>query len=95
MSTADENDEIKALLMALESEGIENVDWDELTDDNKEVEDIAKIQDLDQDSSDDHDNHDKVVHKVINKQAPQQKESEESGGKFEVVKNEEEEKKSV
>lgn len=38
----DENDEIEALLGALESESIENIDWDELGLDEDEVKDIIE-----------------------------------------------------
>lgn len=38
----DENDEIEALLGALESESFDNIDWDELGLDEDEVKDIIK-----------------------------------------------------
>lgn len=42
LSDGDENDEIEALLGALESESIENIDWDELGLDEDEVKDIIQ-----------------------------------------------------
>lgn len=42
LSDGDENDEIEALLGALESESIDNIDWDELGLDENEVKDIIK-----------------------------------------------------
>lgn len=52
----DENEEIDALLMALESETIENIDWDELGLDEDEVKDIVdNQQDTSSSSSEDED----------------------------------------
>lgn len=42
LADGDENDEIDALLGALESESIDNIDWDELGLDEDEVKDIIK-----------------------------------------------------
>jgi hypothetical protein len=42
LADGDENDEIEALLGALENESIENIDWDELGLDENEVKDIIK-----------------------------------------------------
>ena len=42
MPDGDENDEIEALLGALESESIDNIDWDELGLDEDEVKDIIE-----------------------------------------------------
>lgn len=42
MSDGDENDEIEALLNALENESIENIDWDEMGLDEDEVKDIIQ-----------------------------------------------------
>lgn len=42
MPDGDENDEIEALLGALENESIENIDWDELGLDEDEVKDIIE-----------------------------------------------------
>lgn len=42
LADGDEDDEINALLGALESESIDNIDWDELGLDENEVKDIIK-----------------------------------------------------
>lgn len=42
LSDGDENDEIEALLNALENESIENIDWDEMGLDEDEVKDIIQ-----------------------------------------------------
>jgi hypothetical protein len=105
LERVEEDDEIESLLMGLEKEGIENVDWDELGVDYEEVKDIVEgaktgdsnehsDEDSDEDSSDDEDSDsddEEAVHMVINRQAPQEKESEESDDEFEVVEDEEEE----
>uniref|UniRef100_A0A6G1SGH0 Dual specificity protein phosphatase 19 n=1 Tax=Aceria tosichella TaxID=561515 RepID=A0A6G1SGH0_9ACAR len=53
LSDGDENDEIDALLGALENESIENIDWDELGLDENEVKDIIKQGGGDDDDEDD------------------------------------------
>lgn len=58
LDTCDENEEIDALLMGLEDEGIDNVDWDELGIDVEEVKEIVEkheddVEDEDEDEDDD------------------------------------------
>lgn len=55
LSDGDENDEIDALLGALENGSIENIDWDELGLDENEVKDIIKQGGGDDDDEDDKD----------------------------------------
>ncbi|XP_054166274.1 uncharacterized protein DDB_G0280205-like [Oppia nitens] len=89
----EEDDEIEAMLMELEKEGIDNIDWDELNVDIKEVKDIIEKEKVeessDEDSSDedsDEDSDDDEVHMIINKQTPH--ESDQSDEEFEVVDDE-------
>ena len=103
LDRVEEDEEIEALLMELEKEGVDNVDWDELNVDSNKVKEIIENEkadesseeeedEEDEDSSSDSDedsDDDEAVHMVINRQAPE--ESDRSDADFEVVGDEEEE----
>lgn len=61
LSDGDENDEIEALLGALETETIDNIDWDELGIDEAEVKDIIRQASEDTSSSESEDEEDEDV----------------------------------
>ncbi|CAG2109222.1 unnamed protein product [Medioppia subpectinata] len=96
----EEDDEIDALICELEKEGVDNIDWDELNVDVKEVKDIIdkektdETSDEESSSSDDDtsDDDDEAVHMIINRQAPQ--ESEQSDEEFEVIDDDEDDEDS-
>ena len=89
LDRVEEDDEIDALLMQLEEEGVDNIDWDELNVDHEVVKQIIeneKVDDSDESSDEDSsDDDDEAVHMIINRQAPAQ----ESDEDFEVVCDEE------
>ena len=92
LNRVEEDDEIEALLMELEMEGVDNIDWDELNVDQNAVKAIIeneKVDESDSDDSsddDDDDSDDEEVHMVINRQAPAQVSDEEE---YEVDEDEE------
>lgn len=61
LSDGDENDEIIALLEALENEKIENIDWDELGIDTDEINDILAGQTSSSESSEEEDEEEEEV----------------------------------